>query len=436
MNHKIEIMKKIRLSILICTIISTLFSCETEGLYDEKELNIGFSGTNISQISSTSVQLSCNISNNMQTLKSSGFCIDQTKDPIFSKALKKYELTGANNPSTEPINIGCSVSSLEPATQYYARPYAIIDSNVTYGQTVAFKTLSENNDSEVKKLPIVFHIIYQDKSNPRQFISTSSIKSITDKCNAMLRNTYTNATGIDTKIELTLAQYDNNGLLMAEPGINRVSSSTSEYDPEYFASGRKESINEMWDPSNYINIWIFTFPKDNIVGQSYIAYCSEDHQLAGLNKGDRYFYTLPTYAHGVYMSNKFISNISVFSQSLTHEIGHYLGLLHVFEAKDDKTCDAINDYCDDTNTYVRSLYESSILSIVPQSLYFRIDCTTSKIYEATNYMDYDYCRFTTFTPNQISRMHHVLKYSPLVPGAATPRSVTKTHYPEPKARLM
>lgn len=416
--------------------IFTLFSCESEYIYSDKDLGVNFGGTNVTQITSTGAQLSCVISNNANALDQAGFCVDKEKEPMLSTAEKKYELSGVNSASSESATIGCSVTSLEPATQYYVRPYVKIGSDVNYGQTVSFRTLSKSGANELIKLPIVFHIIYRDRTDPKQFVLTPTIKTIVDKCNGMLRNTYPNAKGIDTNIEIELAQYDNKGLLMTEPGIDRIESTEVEYNTKYFAENRKESLVEMWDPSSYINVWIFAFPDNNVVGQSYIAYTTNNNSLSGLIDGDYYFDHKPTYAHGVYMSNKFINNITVFSQSLTHEIGHYLGLFHVFESNSSGTCDIANDYCDDTNTYIRSLYEKNMGAIVGEELYRRKDCITSETYEATNYMDYDYCRFITFTPNQIARMRHVLKNSPLVPGASPSARSTKTEHPVPKARLM
>ncbi|MEG1634129.1 MAG: M43 family zinc metalloprotease [Rikenellaceae bacterium] len=424
-------MKTCKFLALICTIL--IYSCDTKTAVKESSINIDFSGVAITEITDASAQLSCNIKNNMQSLTSAGFCIGKNKDINYSNAPQKIEVTGAKIASSEPINIGCTVSSLEPSTQYFAKPYALIGTDVTYGQTISFRTLAVEHQGEVavKKLPIVFHIIYENSSNPSQYISTSTIMNIVDRCNGMLRNTTDGAKGIDTKIELTLAQYDNNGVMMKEPGIDKIKSDKAEYDPDFFANYRKESISEMWDLSKYINIWIFAIPKDNIVGQSYLAYCTDSHPLGGLHKGDTYLYNTPTYAHGIYMSNKFIKNLTVFSQSLTHEIGHYLGLLHVFETKNENNCDVANDYCDDTNTYIRKEYEQTMI----RGSYYRNDCLKSIRYEANNYMDYDYCFFTTFTPDQIARMQYVLRYSPLVPGAPQPKP-TKAVYEKPKARLM
>ena len=235
---------------------------------------------------------------------------------------------------------------------------------------------------------------------------------------------------MNTGIQLSFTSSDNQGVTLDTPGVDRIQVSSSTYKLEDFGRLRS-TVNQMWNPNKVINIWIYTFDDNNknVVGQSYVAYGTELKPIAGLNNGDAYLTELPAYGHGVQMSNRYIQDLDVFSEALTHEIGHYLGLFHTFS---NKGCDVKNDYCDDTPTYDRDKYSTQLDHL------YRKDCLTGKVYKATNFMDYYIADLQLFTRNQIDRMHYVLTNSPLVPGASI-RQKTKSSQgdaPLPKERLM
>jgi len=87
-------------------------------------------------------------------------------------------------------------------------------------------------------------------------------------------------------------------------------------------------------------------------------------------------------------------------RTLTHEIGHFLGLLHTFGS-----CDKYTDYCEDTPPAGSAT--SGCPTVRP------IACDGSAVM-IENYMDYsnDVCMHA-FTSDQITRMRTVLENSPL-----------------------
>ena len=108
--------------------------------------------------------------------------------------------------------------------------------------------------------------------------------------------------------------------------------------------------------------------------------------------------------------------------TLAHELGHYLGLYHVFSEKE---CEE-TDYCDDTPNYNRTAYLNGLAELTPpynfQEVVQRTSCE-GLLFISTNIMDYYYSYQNQFTENQRARVRHVLENSPLVPG---PKNIVAT----------
>ena len=96
-------------------------------------------------------------------------------------------------------------------------------------------------------------------------------------------------------------------------------------------------------------------------------------------------------------------------ETLTHEIGHYLGLYHTFQGG----CNAPGDYVDDT-PYEASAYTGGDCSLQ------RDTCPSAGLDPISNYMDYSYDRcLTNFTTGQKNRMQAITpQYRPSLLNAA------------------
>ena len=108
--------------------------------------------------------------------------------------------------------------------------------------------------------------------------------------------------------------------------------------------------------------------------------------------------------------------------TLAHELGHYLGLHHVFAETNNGTCED-TDYCKDTKSYNKQEYDSNCDYIYEnerakytfENLVKRTGCDGIE-FISYNIMDYAISYSNQFTLNQRERIRHVLSYSPLIPG--------------------
>ncbi|KAF2112555.1 pregnancy-associated plasma protein-A-domain-containing protein [Lophiotrema nucula] len=89
------------------------------------------------------------------------------------------------------------------------------------------------------------------------------------------------------------------------------------------------------------------------------------------------------------------------SGTLTHEVGHWFGLLHVFQGG----CTGDGDYCDDTAPQAEASYGKLAKPGDINSCPAKQSCKAGVFDNVLNYMDYTDCSHE-FTPCQGGRMSH------------------------------
>lgn len=277
------------------------------------------------------------------------------------------------------------------------------------------------------KIPIVFHVLYTNSSNQNQNIPSDWIYQLVKQCNSAFKGS---SLSPDMSVEFIPATHDPSGKALSEAGINRIQWSRSiSMDCNVFMKD-KENVNYLWNPSKYINIFVYSFTNENVLGISFLPYTVSSNALEGLYPGDRYLVdqTL-SYPHSISLNNLFFFSqhrylrVPYMGLTLAHELAHYLGLYHVFSEEG-----SLTDYCADTDTYDRKEYEDWLNSLTTTLTFERLAQRTDpggKTFTSYNRMDYDYSYLDRFTPDQKIRIRHVLENSPLVPGPKRSSGVAK-----------
>ncbi len=180
----------------------------------------------------------------------------------------------------------------------------------------------EKTEAAILTIPVVFHVIY---NTPYDNIAKSQILDALRILNEDFRRqnadavnlrTIFQSVGADIEVEFVLAKKDQNG--NCTDGITRMQSSLS-----VMASPR-DQIKELvqWDPENYLNIWV-------------VNSISSSSSTTGTVLGYANFPWMSAATDGIVIRHDALGTIGTAAfdgRTLSHEIGHYLGLLHTFQS--------------------------------------------------------------------------------------------------------
>ncbi len=291
------------------------------------------------------------------------------------------------------------------------------------------------------KLPVIFHVLYKDPADRNQYVDKGRLAQIINACNLRYKNKiYQNEShniSQDMNLEFVMATEKPDGAALKEAGVERIKwEETFPMSCEQFMNGKDKSqakryAGMLWNPNVYINIFVYPFSENNILGIAHLPYCLSSYPLDGLNKGDYYLSHEVEYPHCVSINsdyiyvnsdNEYYHTTDVYT-TLTHELGHYLGLHHAFSEDGDNTdlCED-TDYCTDTPTYNITKYTEWLNGIGHSDNKYSLKelCTRTncegKTFISHNFMDYAFCYSDQFTLQQRKRIRHVLSHSPLIPG--------------------
>ncbi len=307
------------------------------------------------------------------------------------------------------------------------------------------------NDDYVYTLPVVFHVLYKDKNDEKQYVTAQKLATIIQYVNELYKgNIY--GTSENIKVRFTLADTNEVGQKLTTPGVEYVH--WNEDYPidviDFMSDDTKKNVKYLWDPNKYINVMLFQFKEDDedgtTLGISHLPFKSAGNAtLKGLERATHNHLTKENlkYPFCASINSLFIDEVSKryndrttyrrtrdFNPSdivctIAHELGHYLGLYHVFtENRNGFNSNACGDtdYCLDTPSYNKTEYDSTIKHHVGKwsieeynDLFYRTNCQ-GKRFQAVNIMDYAFNDPYQFTHDQKYRMRQVLYYSPLIPG--------------------
>ena len=262
----------------------------------------------------------------------------------------------------------------------------------------------------VLTLPVVVHVVHTGE--PEGFganLSSDQIESAIAAVNADLRGV---SGGLDTEIELALARRTPEGL--PTDGIVRIDgSAVPDFAADGVAAAGPVGASEwavkalsVWPAADYVNVWV--------------VHAINGTSGGGGTLGFAYLPPAPAAVDGIVVrADAFgtVGNLNVFSQlnrTLTHELGHYLGLHHTFHAT--AACGAEGDCA----------LEGDRVCDTPATL-MNLGCTVPGACAGAlqdNYMDYvaEGC-MQAFTVGQKERMRATLetaRTSLLASPGATP----------------
>jgi hypothetical protein len=277
---------------------------------------------------------------------------------------------------------------------------------------------SPNSVTEVITIPVVVHVIHNgDAEGNNENIDTEQVLSQIEVLNQDFRRMAgtpgwnDEEVGADVEIEFCLAHTSPTGEYTT--GIDRVNMGQASWTSMASIENTLKP-QTIWDPYSYFNIWVCNFGGNmsDILGYAQFPNTTAIPGNGNNNGGDdtdgvvigyRYFGSSQIYPQGTY---QFPYNRG---RTATHEIGHCLGLIHIWGDGGSQAFNVLNcnatDYCADT----------------PFAGWDNYDCTQD--YDScpakpgldmtNNYMDYtnDSC-MDVFTQDQKERMLTVMDNAP------------------------
>ena len=281
--------------------------------------------------------------------------------------------------------------------------------------SVSQPAFTGNLDTYDYHLPVVFHVMYHNKSDKKQNPDKSQFTKILDAVNKLYAAN-------NMHIVFEMAKYDDEGEELEEPGIIRKKVDFKEYDPHEFLKD-EDYADDVLNLKKYINIFVFCFAQPSsdatTLGYSTLPIVPTAYPLEHLVVSDAaneyaYFST----PFGVCINNEAIDewqdektvNPKYIVATVAHEIGHYIGLLHTFseiECEEDDGCEdtPISDY----NNYIEYItdyiakQQAAGKKITIEEVAKRTDCKTGEEFIADNILDYAYTIGDVFTADQKKR---------------------------------
>lgn len=259
-------------------------------------------------------------------------------------------------------------------------------------------------------IPVVVHVIHNgDAYGVNENITDEQVQSqITVMTNDFRRKVgtpgyNTNPVGADTQIEFVLAKVDPNG--NPTNGINRVNLCQDSWSTNDINSIVKPAT--IWDPTLYMNMWSVNFTDSTLLGYAQFPSSSG---LAGLNASGGAANTDGVVANYTTFGSRLLVPSGNYAgtqydegRTMTHEVGHFLGLRHLWG---DGDCTA-SDYCNDTPSCDADYYSGEGTGGCTSPT----QCTEPR--QTENYMDYsdDSC-MNIYTADQKTRITTVMNNSP------------------------
>lgn len=231
-------------------------------------------------------------------------------------------------------------------------------------------------------IPVVFHIMHQygsENISDAQVIDAVRILNedyqLKNADTSVIVPSFKNLKA-DVNFEFRLAKRDPNG--NCTNGILHVESATTNV-------GDDDVKFDQWDPAKYLNIWVVKTIQSGAAGYAY--YPSSADGWPAID--------------GIVILSEYVGSIGsgtyFRARALTHEVGHYMDLEHVWGSTNDPGVSCGDDGVFDTPE-TKGWSSCNLSGSV---------CNSPVIENVQNYMEYAYCS-KMFTLGQKQRMHDAI----------------------------
>jgi hypothetical protein len=305
---------------------------------------------------------------------------------------------------------------------------------------------NKKQSSEIYTIPIIFHVIHsgqpigtfpnisQGQINSQitvlnQDFSSNGFNSSNYPSNAFVNwviNQSLPSASIDSNgrikiadvgIQFCLATKDTNGNVLPEQGINRINyvslnlPNPSSYSTQATMKSYLDDIlkpETIWDVTKYLNVWITD--KNNALNYTGVSSVPPLSGLMGIpNNSSDSTDGIWCFAKVIGSNNLYPSGIygspMVEGRTLTHEVGHYLGLRHI---SGDAAC--ATDYCNDTPPSAEQNVGAPSYPLNVGSCSNPTNAPEGEMF--MNFMDYPWDPFKyMFTTDQATRMRTAMMNS-------------------------
>jgi hypothetical protein len=276
-------------------------------------------------------------------------------------------------------------------------------------------------------IPVVVHVVYNNAAqNIPDSVVLDQIRVLNEDYQRMNADTVNMRSDFEIvkgspQIEFMLAQIDENG--MPTTGITRTNTATQSFGSLLLLGGDFTDLEKVkstangghdpWDQSRYLNIWVCNM-SINIVGQEVTALLGYATPPAGLPNWPPGSTT--GLSDGVVIQYQCLGSnnpnpldmgggniLDVLGRTASHEVGHYLGLRHIWG---DGDCTAEDGIDDTPNADAQSSTDCNLTKNTCTDNIQGIDLPDM----VENYMDYsaESCQ-NSFTQGQADLMHGVLE---------------------------
>ncbi len=283
----------------------------------------------------------------------------------------------------------------------------IIDN--TFQSAIRYKEKSKYRD-ETLEIPVVVHIVYQ---NMTQEISKKRILDVINRLNEDFSQKNKNAENIRGVFNSVVGNPEIHFNLKAIRRVQTSSVFVFDADQGKFPDNVKESSkggSDAINPDRFMNIWVCNIRGGSLLGYSYPPACAP-HWPAGSTAPYSKLDGVVIYYKAFNINTTYKipgRNINIDGRTLTHEVGHYLGLRHIWGDGSSVSLGVADCIADDglSDTPNQGLPSDNNCKYTQNTC---TDIVQDKPDMIENYMDYsDELCMSTFTKDQIKVMRSVL----------------------------